>query len=87
MVLNGDAEIVSGLLNNYDICGLIDERNEKTGKKIRDAEHKKIPFMLIVGDAEQSGKTVSVRKHGEGDLGVCSVEKFAKMVKNEINNS
>jgi threonyl-tRNA synthetase len=84
---NDYAKIVSSLLNNYDICGLIDERNEKTGKKIRDAEHKKIPFMLIVGEAEQSGNMVSVRKHGEGDLGVCTIEEFATRLKKEINNN
>jgi len=84
---NDYAKNVSGLLNNYDICGLIDDRNEKTGKKIRDAEHKKIPFMLIVGETEKSGKTVSVRKHGEGDLGGFSIEGFAELIKKEINNN
>jgi threonyl-tRNA synthetase len=68
------------LLDNYDIRALVDERNEKTGRKIRDAEISKIPFMLIVGDKEMEDQTVSVRKHGEGDLGTLSVEDFVKKV-------
>jgi len=82
---NGYADNVSKLLNNYDICGFVDDRNEKTGRKIRDSEHKKVPFMLIVGEQEQSGNTVSVRKHGEGDLGVMSIEDFVKLVEDEIS--
>ena len=84
---NGYADNVSKLLNNYDICGFVDDRSEKTGRKIRDAEHKKVPFMLIVGEQEQSGDTVSVRKHGEGDLGVMSVQDFVKLVENEISTN
>jgi len=84
---NGYAENVSKLLNNYDICGFVDDRNEKTGRKIRDAEHKKVPFMLIVGEQESSGGTVSVRKHGEGDIGVMTVEEFAQLVEKEIENN
>src|SRR3989304_5580632 len=64
------------LNNNYDIRGFIDDRNEKTGRKIRDAEMIKIPFMLIVGEEEENAKLVSVRKQGEGDLGVFSLEEF-----------
>lgn len=71
------AKKVSQLLENHDICGLIDDRNEKTGKKIRDAELQKLPFMLIVGENEAVNGTVSVRKRGEGDLGEMSVEDFA----------
>ena len=70
------AKKVSQLLENHDISGLIDERNEKTGKKIRDAEIKKLPFMLIVGENEEANGTVSVRRRGEGDLGAMSVEDF-----------
>ncbi len=77
------AKKVFNLLNNYEIRTLIDERNEKTGKKIRDAETRKIPFMLIVGEKEEASETISVRKHGEGDLGVFSVEAFAKLVEEE----
>ena len=73
-------------LNNYDICGFVDERSEKTGKKIRDSEQKKIPYMIIVGEKEESTNTVSVRKHGEGDLGSFTMEDFAELIKKEINN-
>lgn len=77
-------EKVSKFLENHDIRGLIDNRNEKTGKKIRDAEVKKIPFMLIVGEKEAENGTVSVRKHGEGDLGEMSLEAFKDFILKEI---
>ena len=70
------AKKVSQLLENHDICGLIDDRNEKTGKKIRDAEINKLPFMLIVGENEEQNGTVSVRRRGEGDLGAMKIEDF-----------
>ena len=78
------AKNISNSLNNYDIRGLIDNRDEKIGKKIRDAEVKKIPFMLIVGEKEAEDGLVSVRKHGEGDLGAMSMEAFADLIKKEI---
>ena len=77
------AEKVSQLLEINDICGLIDKRNEKTGKKIRDAELNKLPFMLVVGENEESEGTVSVRKRGEGDLGTMSIEDFIAYFKKE----
>ncbi len=67
-------------LNNSDIRGLIDLRDEKVGRKIRDAELKKIPYMLIVGEKEAETDTVSVRKHGQGDLGSMSIEAFREQV-------
>jgi threonyl-tRNA synthetase len=70
-------------LNNSDIRGLIDMRDEKIGRKIRDAEMKKIPYMLIIGEKEMSEGMVSVRKHGEGDLGSMSVQKFENQLINE----
>ncbi|MFW6103964.1 MAG: threonine--tRNA ligase, partial [Bacteroidota bacterium] len=70
---NDYAKKVLNFLNNYDIRTLIDERNEKIGKKIRDNEMKKIPFLLIVGEKEVENETVSVRKQGEGDQGSMSV--------------
>ncbi len=80
---------VLSLLANFDLRGSIDQRSEKTGKKIRDAEIAKIPYMLIVGENEEKEGTVSVRKHGEGDLGVMKIEEFASLVdlavKNELN--
>lgn len=81
------AEKVLNLLENSDIRTLIDGRSEKTGRKIRDAEMKKIPFMLIVGENEQENGTVSVRKHREGDLGVQTTTDFIKKLQDEISNS
>lgn len=72
------------LLENSDICGLIDKRAEKTGRKIRDAELAKIPFMLIVGENEENTAMVSVRKHGEGDLGAMPVDDFRKLLEKEM---
>ncbi|MEC5394289.1 threonine--tRNA ligase [Bergeyella sp. RCAD1439] len=79
------AKKVSQLLENNDISGLIDERNEKTGKKIRDAEINKYPFMLIVGENEEQAGTVSVRRRGEGDLGSMSIEDFVAYFKKEAD--
>lgn len=78
------AKKVSYLLKNYELRALVDERAEKTGRKIRDAEVNKIPYMLIVGEKEEEANSVSVRKHGEGDLGTMSVEEFAKRINREI---
>ncbi len=77
---------VLSLLQNSDIRVQIDERSEKTGKKIRDAELKRIPYMLILGEKEELSSTVSVRKQGVGDLGSMSVEDFIQHIKNEIDN-
>jgi threonyl-tRNA synthetase len=82
---NEYAKKVGELLNNSDIRPLIDERAEKIGKKIRDAEIKKIPFMLIVGEKEQLENKVSVRKHGSGDLGSFTLDAFTEIVNNEVN--
>ena len=82
---NDYAKEVFNSLNNYDIRGLVDERYEKIGKKIRDAEMLKIPYMLIIGENEMNEKKVSVRKQGAGDLGVFSLEEFAEIVQKEIN--
>jgi len=78
------AKKLSDLLKNSDICGLIDFRDEKIGRKIRDAEVKKIPYMLIVGEKEAADGTVSVRKHGTGDLGSMSIEEFKQQIIKEI---
>jgi threonyl-tRNA synthetase len=71
-------------LNNSDIRGLIDLRDEKIGRKIRDAEIKKIPYMLIIGEKEMSEGKVSVRKHGAGDLGSMTIQEFENQLINEI---
>jgi threonyl-tRNA synthetase len=78
------AEKVSQVLKKYDIRGSIDDRSEKTGRKIRDAEVLKIPYMLIVGEKEQEAGSVSVRMHGGKDLGSLSIEAYAEMVKKQI---
>jgi threonyl-tRNA synthetase len=77
---NDYAKDVLELLNNSDIRGFVDDRNEKIGKKIREAELKKIPFMLVVGEKEAEEKQVSVRQRGEGDKGSMAVEAFATLV-------
>ncbi len=82
---NDYANEVLKLLKNYDIRGLIDDRNEKIGKKIRDAELNKIPYMLIVGESEADTQQVAVRRQGEGDLGTFSIEEFAQIINKEIN--
>ena len=73
------------LLKNYDIRAAIDDRDERAGKKIRDAEIMKTPFMLVVGEKEAETGSVSVRKHGEGDLGTMSLEAFAALIEEEVN--
>ena len=83
---NKYAEKVCSYLNNYDIRGLIDDRNEKTSRKIRDAEIQKIPFMLIVGEKEESENTISVRKQSKGNIGTMEIDAFIEMINSEINN-
>jgi threonyl-tRNA synthetase len=81
---NEYAKEVSTKLNNYDIRALVDDRNEKVGKKIRDAEMEKVPYMLIVGEEEQGSGMVSARKKGEGDTGKFTIADFAAKVEEEI---
>lgn len=81
------AEKVLNLLENNEIRALADNRNETIGKKIREAEMNKIPFMVIVGENEAKENKISVRKHGGEDLGMISVEEFSQLVKNEINKT
>ncbi len=83
---NNFAKKLAYNLNISDIRTLIDERNEKIGKKIREAELKRIPFMLIVGEKEAENNTVSVRKQGKGDLGTMTIDEFTKMVRQEVEN-
>ncbi len=72
------------VLENYDIRALVDKRPEKIGRKIRDAEMERIPYMLIVGEQEAEQGTVSVRRQGEGDLGSMSAEQFGELIQREI---
>jgi threonyl-tRNA synthetase len=80
------AEKVSKFLKNYDIRTLIDKRSEKIGKKIRDNELKRIPYLLIVGEKEQESESISVRRQGEGDRGVMSLEEFALFLQSEVQS-
>ena len=81
---NDYAEEVSNVLENHDIRALVDSRSEKVGRKIRDAELEKIPYMLIVGENEKSEGTVSVRKQGEGDVGTMTIKAFAERIRSEV---
>ena len=81
------AQKVLRLLENSDIRTLIDNRAETMGKKIREAETQKVPYMLIVGENEEKEGTVSVRKRGGEDLGSMSVEAFAKLINDEVAKS
>jgi threonyl-tRNA synthetase len=79
------AENVLKLMENAEIRAQIDTRSEKMGRKIRDAEVRKIPYMLIVGEKEAEDGTVSVRRHGEGDLGTFSIEAIVQKIQDEVN--
>ena len=80
---NDYAQKVVNFLNNSDIRTVLDDRNEKIGRKIRDNELKKIPYMLIVGEQEMNENKVSVRRQGEGDKGSMTTEEFAEMINKE----
>ncbi|MDT0559480.1 threonine--tRNA ligase [Ichthyenterobacterium sp. W332] len=80
-------EKVLNLLENNEIRALVDNRNETVGKKIREAEMQKIPFMIIVGEQEESDSKISVRKHGGENLGTISVEEFSDIITSEVNSS
>ncbi|MCO5723866.1 threonine--tRNA ligase [Robiginitalea marina] len=81
------AQKVLKSLENHEIRALVDARSETVGRKIREAEIQKVPFMLIVGDQEMEEGTVSVRRHGGGDLGTLSVDAFSDLVSKEINST
>lgn len=81
------AEKVLNLLENAEIRALVDNRNETIGKKIRDAEMQKTPYMLIIGEQEEKDGTVSVRKHGEGDIGTITINEFSDLINSEINRT
>ena len=81
------SEKVAEILDEAGIRAIIDDRSEKTGRKIRDAEVSKIPYMLIVGEKEEAQNSVSVRKHGGEDLGTLSLEDFMKLVQEEVDQS
>ena len=83
---NDYAEKVRAYLDSQDIRALVDDRNEKIGRKIRDNEMKRIPYLLIVGEKEAENGEVSVRKQGEGDQGSKKIEEFAKILNEEVQN-
>lgn len=84
---NENAEKISELLNNYDIRSFVDDRNEKVGRKIRDAEISKVPFMILLGEKEVETNQLAIRKHGKGDLGTFDLEAFVQLINTEINNN
>ena len=81
------AEKVLNSLENNEIRALVDNRNETIGKKIREAEMNKIPYMIIVGENEEKENTISVRKHGGEDLGSIGIEDFVNLINSEINRT
>ena len=83
---NDYAYQVAKQLNSQDVRVQVDDRNEKIGRKIRDNELKRIPFMLIVGEKEAENGEVAVRKQGDGDKGSMKVADFAQMVNDEVNS-
>jgi len=80
------AEIVSTQLKNADIRVEIDDRNEKIGKKIRDTELARIPFMLVIGEKEMNEGKVSIRRQGKGDIGVAPIAEFIDLVNEEVKS-
>ena len=83
---NEYAEEVKQILERQDVRAYVDDRNEKVGRKIRDNELKKVPYMLIVGEKEQAERKVSVRKQGAGDGGQVTIDDFASAIVAEVNS-
>ncbi|MCF6184267.1 MAG: threonine--tRNA ligase [Bacteroidales bacterium] len=81
---NNFAYEVKAKLNESDVRAIVDDRNEKVGKKIRDNEMKRIPYMVIVGEKELESGTLSVRKQGEGEIGKMTIEKFAEFITQRV---
>lgn len=82
---NNYARNLVNQLNNSDIRTVLDDRNEKIGRKIRDNELKRVPYMLIIGENEVENETVSVRRQGEGDKGTMNVDEFKKLITDEVD--
>lgn len=83
---NAHCQKIADVFKNHEIRTLFDQRGEKIGRKIRDAEVKKIPYMLIVGENEMQSESVSIRKHGAGDIGSMAVNAFVQMLKTEVES-
>ena len=84
---NESCKNILNSLNNYDIRGFVDERNEKIGRKIRDAEVKKVPYMLVIGEKEIESGSLAVRRHGQGDIGEFTEKDFADLVNQEVQEN
>jgi threonyl-tRNA synthetase len=80
---NDYASLVYNRLKELDIRGILDDRDEKIGRKIRDAETKKVPYMLIVGEKEVAENKVALRKHGQGDQGSLLLDEFIESFRKE----
>jgi threonyl-tRNA synthetase len=83
---NDYAKKVSNFLNISDIRTVVDDRNEKIGRKIRDNELKRIPYLLIVGEKEAESDSVAVRRQGEGDKGTMTITEFAGFIEKEVRD-
>jgi len=81
------AQEVYSFFEENNIVGYLDHRDEKIGRKIRDAEMKKVPYMIIIGEKEEGEQKISVRKHGEGDLGTLTIQEFKEIFEKEVNNA
>ena len=75
------------MLENDEIRALVNHKNETIGKKIRDAEMQKYPYMIIIGEQEANENKITVRQHGGEDLGMISIEDFSKILKTEISKT
>ena len=84
---NESCKNILNSLNNYDIRGFVDERNEKIGRKIRDAEVKKVPYTLVIGEKEIESGSLAVRRHGQGDIGEFTEKDFADLVNQEVQEN
>lgn len=82
---NEYAQNLLKLLNNSDIRTVLDDRNEKIGRKIRDNELKKIPYLLVVGEQEAADNMVSVRRQGQGDMGRMTINEFIEYINKEVD--
>jgi threonyl-tRNA synthetase len=78
------AEKIANLLKNAEIRAEIDDRNEKIGKKIRETELAKVPYMLVLGEKEATDNKVAVRRQAKGDIGTMDLEEFIELVKEEV---
>jgi threonyl-tRNA synthetase len=81
------AQEVYSFFESHNIVGYLDHRDEKIGRKIRDAEMKKVPYMIIIGEKEEGEQLISVRKHGEGDLGSLTIQEFKAIFEKEVNSA